>query len=347
MSREMATRLVNFILIICVFDCFSCLDGKQPDPRNHTQEWQDLISFVYQKIEGMERLLSEKDVIIGKLVKRVSDLETIVMLNPISENPETRHRAMSNTDMPVSNNDFARQIRPSINNTTIQRESVRSRSTRNKPHENQLHKKTTPFSRFRMAKTVDSKRRTFEASSTNSYYIPPTSQHFTGKDQPTYQADKNEDSVNLPKAQFPQSRVAPSSPRRAVAFHAEFSKNKVFSDNEIIAYDQEKLDQGGGYNPGVGLYIVPESGTYVITWTAVCYAHSAFQTVLVVNGAIRGLSWTDAEEINDDHQTTAIVVLTLNQGDRVFVRMGRTYGRGVIVSDSTAAWSTFSGWKID
>ena len=41
----------------------------QPD--NSSQQWQDIVNFVYQKIEGMEQKIVEKD-------KRIDQLEIII-----------------------------------------------------------------------------------------------------------------------------------------------------------------------------------------------------------------------------------------------------------------------------
>ncbi|XP_069114758.1 uncharacterized protein [Argopecten irradians] len=144
----------------------------------------------------------------------------------------------------------------------------------------------------------------------------------------------------------PQKRVAPSV-KPAVTFHVYLSSNKVVTNNNVVIYDHEALDQGDGYSPGVGLYTVPESGTYVLTWTTLSYTHTMFQTLLVVNGSVSGVSWTDSEDITDIHQTSATVVVCLDQGDNVFIRMGPTYGHGTIISNGGFGYSTFSGWKLD
>ncbi|XP_069114757.1 uncharacterized protein [Argopecten irradians] len=142
-----------------------------------------------------------------------------------------------------------------------------------------------------------------------------------------------------------QNRIAPIV-KPAVAFHASISNAKTVNHNEVLIYDNEVLDQGDGYDPSVGIFIAPESGTYVLTWTTVCSTRSVIQSLLVVNGSVRGTSWTDSENVGDIHQTTAIVVQSLNQADKVFIRTGPSYGHGLVLSDIRNSLSTFSGLKL-
>ncbi|XP_069107257.1 uncharacterized protein [Argopecten irradians] len=139
-------------------------------------------------------------------------------------------------------------------------------------------------------------------------------------------------------------RVAPNIDTN-IAFHAVMT---VFTGPMIkgsaLVYNQEILDHGNGYSETDGLYLVPESGTYVITWTTVTY-HDYVQTLLVVNGVTRGSSVTDAGEVTDIHQTTMIVVLVLNQGDHVSIRVGNV-GRGTLHTSDAYNYPAFSGWKL-
>ncbi|XP_033755695.1 uncharacterized protein LOC117338451 [Pecten maximus] len=138
-------------------------------------------------------------------------------------------------------------------------------------------------------------------------------------------------------------------PKQTIAFHVALSTSKDVHDSTIV-YDQVKLDTGHGYNQGDGIYIVPEAGTYVFTWTSICNVYDVFQTVLAVDGAQRGSSFKDARDRNvaELQQTTAVVILVLNQGDHVFIRMGNVYDHGTFISlPMTYGESTFSGWKLD
>ncbi|OWF48795.1 uncharacterized protein LOC110452593 [Mizuhopecten yessoensis] len=337
MNDKVSAMFVNFILIICVCDCFGFLDGKRFNPGNQLRQlqnhehgnqprqWQELVTFVYQKIEGMERLLADKDervdqleskmasqeqailqkdAIIDRLAKRVSDLETIVMVNPIQEAPEPQSHPKSNMDLPA------------LNITT---------------------------------KLGVSQTSSFEADGIRT---TDDSQQLSGENHLLYQTDKKEeaDTMSISKMwRSRQNRVAAPPVKQTVAFHTALSVRKSFKTGAIIIYDHEMLDHGDGYSPSDGLYIAPESGTYVFTWTTLGSSHEEFQTVLIVNGAVRGSSFSDTSGVGDYHQSTAVVVLTLNPGDHVFIRMGVTQlAQGDIVSeDIRYGLSTFSGWKLD
>ncbi|XP_060067059.1 uncharacterized protein LOC132547308 [Ylistrum balloti] len=156
------------------------------------------------------------------------------------------------------------------------------------------------------------------------------------------QGTANENSEWLQQREEKEIGVAPS---EVVAFHTKMSASKTLSSGEIIVYDEETLDQGNGYNPREGIYTVPVSGTYVITWKLLSRIHTVIVTSLVVNGEVMGSSDTDSEDITDIHQSTAIVVLPLVEGDHVLIRVSGMYHGGV-VSDSQHGKATFSGWKI-
>ncbi|XP_021341353.1 uncharacterized protein LOC110442189 [Mizuhopecten yessoensis] len=140
-----------------------------------------------------------------------------------------------------------------------------------------------------------------------------------------------------------RKRVAPY-PVSNVAFHAEMTVTGTVVKGSPLVYNHEVLDHGDGYSATDGMYLVPESGTYVITWTTVTY-HDFAQTFLIVNGERRGSSMTDSHAVTDVHQATMIVVLTLNEGDHVSIRVG-TLGHGTIHTSDINSKPTFSGWKL-
>ncbi|XP_060063139.1 uncharacterized protein LOC132543640 [Ylistrum balloti] len=336
----MAAMLVTFVLVICVSVDFSVSgknididNGKDSDSITHPQAWHDLVSFVSQKIEGIERVLAEKDkvvdklesqitlheksilqrdAIIDKLVERVSDLEKIVIANQITEKHDTRHHGKSETEWSTSDTNNLEQYYSTINKTTHRKTQNWSKSLENKTQGNRLPSKTTPFSQS----LVD-----------------------------------NDESENVPVEKFSrsrQSRVAPPSGTQTIAFHTAISGNRVYAEDAIIVYDDETLDHGNGYSPSDGLYTVPETGTYVLTWTIISGTHQEYHTLLEVNGVVRGASFSDTTDVGDFHQSSSLVVLSLNEGDHVFIRMGHTTGHWTIIStDVGYGYSTFSGWRLD
>ncbi|OWF50143.1 uncharacterized protein LOC110450864 [Mizuhopecten yessoensis] len=327
------------------------LKRQEVDHGNSPQEWQDLVTFVNEKIEGMERLLTEKDERIDQLELNVAIQKTEIKqlkwgLTSLEEEVSEKNEVVGKLVARVS----ALEGMVMSDAITSGRDTVRSQRTENE-------------SQTDLVKTSDSRPGSnAEKMLTSPPAVPKTSNYQNARtvlprfeyllnksDDEEYvvNTDNGSEDLSIAKhSKFQQKRVTP---KATIAFHVALSTSKVVTEDDVVVYDQETLDQGNGYNPREGLYITPESGTYVLTWTTLCNAHEAIQTVLVVNGAVKGVSWTDSNEINDYHQTTAVVVLTLNQGDRVFIRLGHADGHGAIVSNSAqyTGISTFSGWKLD
>ncbi|XP_033762216.1 uncharacterized protein LOC117343810 [Pecten maximus] len=131
-----------------------------------------------------------------------------------------------------------------------------------------------------------------------------------------------------------------------IAFHTKMSSSKTMLTGNTLIYDEETLDQGNGYNPRDGIYTVPVSGTYVFAWKVLSKTHTIIITSLVVNGEVMGSSDSDSEDITDYHQSTAMVVVPLIQGDHVFIRITRINSNGGLVSDNGHGKATFLGWKL-
>ncbi|OWF52395.1 uncharacterized protein LOC110447829 [Mizuhopecten yessoensis] len=148
----------------------------------------------------------------------------------------------------------------------------------------------------------------------------------------------------IEQLEYRLKRVAPTTPN-AVAFRAYMTATTAYAKRQVVIYNHETLDIGNGYNPRDGLYFVPSTGTYVITWITVPNYNDYVQTLLVVNGAVVGSSFSDSEEIHDIHQSTGIVVLNLSKGDHLFIRVGSTK-HGVIQSDDPRSKSAIAGWKL-
>ncbi|XP_069111303.1 uncharacterized protein [Argopecten irradians] len=138
-------------------------------------------------------------------------------------------------------------------------------------------------------------------------------------------------------------RVATSS--STVVFHTELTTSKTLVKDLMMIFNNKVLDQCNGYNPQDGIYTVPVSGTYVITWKVISEMKTYINTALIVNGVEKGLSLTNSEDITDKHQSTAIVVLRLEEGDHLFIRVTSTH-TGKVVSDIANGHPTLSGWKI-
>ena len=122
--------------------------------------------------------------------------------------------------------------------------------------------------------------------------------------------------------------------------------NDPTSANKIITFQQKSLDTALAYNTAFGIYIVPESGIYVFTWTIYGWVHTIASTELMINSAVAGKSVANSDEINDVHTSTGITVATVNKGDHVYVKFSATNLTGRL-DNSYGGHCTFSGWKLD
>lgn len=102
---------------------------------------------------------------------------------------------------------------------------------------------------------------------------------------------------------------------------------------------------GSGFNENDSIFDVPISGVYVFTWTIVPEYNTYIQVQLMVNGVVKGASFSDSQEIHDIHPASATVVLHVNQGDHVSLRRGLAT-KGVVRVDPNHATNTFAGWLL-
>ncbi|XP_061176295.1 uncharacterized protein LOC133185211 [Saccostrea echinata] len=120
----------------------------------------------------------------------------------------------------------------------------------------------------------------------------------------------------------------------------------IRGSNQTIIYDKTGTNNGNAYNTSTGIFTVPETGTYVFTWTAFSYVEEYVRLEIVVAGTIYGGTLSDTQETGDADTETAIVVANAKVGDEVFIRtQSRGPGDGRLYVEFECT-STFSGWKI-
>jgi hypothetical protein len=105
-----------------------------------------------------------------------------------------------------------------------------------------------------------------------------------------------------------------------------------------------KTNQGNAYHPTTGVFMVPQTGIYVFTWTIRIDGSRSHSTQLVVNTESVGIVHLNAGGTGIG-EVTGIVVVHVNTGDDVFVRTHENYNSGFISSD-VAGRSSFAGWKL-
>lgn len=141
-----------------------------------------------------------------------------------------------------------------------------------------------------------------------------------------------------------------------VAFYAYLSTTlgqTGLGPDHTIKFDVVKTNQGNGYHSGSGVFIAPQTGIYVFTWTirVGSYDHSSpnfHSTEIVINNNVYGSSYALAiSDSSRDDSGTGTVVAHVNQGDDVYIKTHSSHhGGGGILSEGFGR-SSFSGWKLN
>ncbi|XP_061162535.1 caprin-2-like [Saccostrea echinata] len=132
-----------------------------------------------------------------------------------------------------------------------------------------------------------------------------------------------------------------------VAFSAYISSGeKEISQDHTIIFDVIVTNIGNHYNPHSGIFTAPQHGVYVFTWNLYCKWDGYMFSQVLVNANDVSAMRTSGEGATSIRTTTGVVVVEVNQGDVVFVRIHPTQPHsGTLKSDSN--WrSSFNGWKI-
>ncbi|CAC5426275.1 C1QL [Mytilus coruscus] len=137
-------------------------------------------------------------------------------------------------------------------------------------------------------------------------------------------------------------------PSNQIAFYAYMDSHETNPGrHQTLIFDVVKTNVRSAYNKHSGLFISPDHGIYVFTWTIVSDLHGYIYSEIMINSAPFGSILTNSEDITDDHTVTGIVVAEVNQGDVVYIRTNPNVSiKGQILSD-TFHRTSFSGWKID
>ena len=121
-----------------------------------------------------------------------------------------------------------------------------------------------------------------------------------------------------------------------MAFYAQRSSTIEASDitaNLVIVFDVVKTNAGNGYHPSTGVFIVPESGMYVFSWSFMTGNNLHDSTQLMVNSNEEGIihihpgtgGWITG---------TGVAVLHVNKGDDVYVRISSLSHYGDVISQA-------------
>ncbi|XP_045181103.2 uncharacterized protein LOC123540280 [Mercenaria mercenaria] len=151
---------------------------------------------------------------------------------------------------------------------------------------------------------------------------------------------------------FLGTRLAEGSAGTQVAFHAYLSSSKCYKNHETFVFNRAEVNMNGGnrggYNADTGIFVVPETGLYAMTWTVAAYHGTWFSAQLMVNGVVKGVVMTDADVSGSGygvHPATGFVLTMLSRDSHVYIRF--VSGHGCRVKSDSRIRSTFSGWLMN
>ena len=123
---------------------------------------------------------------------------------------------------------------------------------------------------------------------------------------------------------------------------------KTFISNDYtIKFDTTVTNIGNHYNAYSGVFTASQHGVYVFTWNLYCDGNGGLiYSQLVVNSDVVGAMVTNAGGNDYARTTTGVVVVEINNGDIVFVRIDPTNLHKFNLFSHTDFRSTFSGWKL-
>ncbi|XP_056002069.1 uncharacterized protein LOC130049058 [Ostrea edulis] len=131
-----------------------------------------------------------------------------------------------------------------------------------------------------------------------------------------------------------------------IAFYAYMSSDlQNPGGHHTLIFDITKTNEGSGYHAHLGVFMVPKSGTYFMSWTMGLWISSYHSTELVVNNQVHGAIYLHTSDDERDC-VTGNLILNLNERDEVFIRTRESSNVGKIASDAYGRTS-FSGFLIE
>ncbi|XP_062575102.1 uncharacterized protein LOC134237035 [Saccostrea cucullata] len=128
-----------------------------------------------------------------------------------------------------------------------------------------------------------------------------------------------------------------------VAFTAGITSSDSSWSGSTLVFPKIIFNTGGGYNPTTGMFTAPVEGHYVFFVSVQSHDTKEIRVDIVLNGEsqVRTLAYDYADK---DYYETGVnlVVLMLNQGDKVWVK--RSQGTGYY--SSSVPVTTFSGFLL-
>lgn len=118
------------------------------------------------------------------------------------------------------------------------------------------------------------------------------------------------------------------------------------SKGSTIHFDTIVTNIGNHYNKQSGIFTAPQHGVYVFTWNIYCNTGGYIFSQLVVNSNVVGAMFSSGEGASNIRSSTGIVVVEVNQGDIVFVRIHPTGNHSGNLNSHPDWRSSFNDWKL-
>lgn len=116
--------------------------------------------------------------------------------------------------------------------------------------------------------------------------------------------------------------------------------------HHTLIFDTAITNENNGYHPFSGIFIAPEKGIYVFTFSIRLECHSYGPYELLKNSKVVGVVYSDIRQVCVQDHITGTIVISANKGDDIYVRTHATYHHsGVIFSDDNGR-SSFAGWLV-
>ncbi|XP_061167250.1 heavy metal-binding protein HIP-like isoform X2 [Saccostrea echinata] len=107
-----------------------------------------------------------------------------------------------------------------------------------------------------------------------------------------------------------------------------------------VPFNQVIVNKLRRYNPSSGVFVCPNSGYYVFSWTLMTDHKEWVISDLIVGGSAKAKLIVDSDEGLESGSTTAVVYV--RRGQHVFVRI--TGGNRNV--ESRGSVPSFSGWRL-
>ena len=105
-----------------------------------------------------------------------------------------------------------------------------------------------------------------------------------------------------------------------VAFFATRSIRQTHMGSlQNVLFNNVETNKGNGYDPSIGVFLAPETGTYVFSTTIVISGHSSSHFGIFKNTRKVTILWVNGSE-NGWDSSSQTVILSLNKGDDVTVK---------------------------